>query len=192
MQEDQKQQPQPVPATLLQPVVQSKTVERTPLIDPELVKDVIKPTTVLVPETEGKSKPTAVNLGPKEYCWGTGRRKSSVARVRIRPGTGKMIVNDKDVANYFANPRDRKDVHAPLVQTDSVSRFDVWVNVHGGGFTGQAGAIRMGLSRALLQAEPTTFDALRASGFLTRDARKVERKKYGKRGARRSYQFSKR
>ncbi|MCP4710654.1 MAG: 30S ribosomal protein S9 [Planctomycetes bacterium] len=191
MQEDQNQ-PQPEQNTPPPPVAQPVTVEHTPLIDPELVKDVIKPTAVSVPETEGKSKPTVDNLGPKEYCWGTGRRKSSVARVRIRPGTGQMKVNGKDVANYFANLRDRNDVHAPLVQTDSAASYDVWVNVYGGGSTGQAGAVVLGLARALVQAQPSNYDALRASGFLTRDARKVERKKYGKRGARRSYQFSKR
>ena len=191
MQEDQNQ-PQPEQTTPPRPVAQPHTIVHAPLIDPELVKGVIKPTAVSVPETQGKSKPTAANLGPKEYCWGTGRRKSAVARVRIRPGTGQMKVNDKDVTDYFANPRDRKDVYGPLVQTDSAASYDVWVNVHGGGSTGQAGAVVLGLARALVQAEPTNYDALRANGFLTRDARKVERKKYGKRGARRSYQFSKR
>jgi len=191
MQEDQNQ-PQPEQTTPPPPAAQNATGERTPLIDPELVKDVIKPTAVSAPETQGQSKPTAAHLGPKEYCWGTGRRKSAVARVRIRPGTGKMIINGKDVTDYFANQRDRNNVHSPLVQTDSAAQYDVWANVSGGGSTGQAGAVLLGLSRALVQAEPTNYDTLRSNGFLTRDARKVERKKYGKRGARRSYQFSKR
>jgi len=190
MQDDQN--PQPQPEQTPPPAAQPETVEHPPLIDPELVKNVIKPTTVSVPETEDQSKPTAAHLGPKEYCWGTGRRKTAVARVRIRPGAGQMKINGKDVTEYFPNQRDCNDVHAPLVQTDSAAKYDVWVNVYGGGSTGQAGAVLLGLSRALIQAEPTTFDTLRANGFLTRDARKVERKKYGKRGARRSYQFSKR
>jgi len=192
MQEDQKPQPQPEKTTPPPPVVPPETGGRTPLLDPELIKDLIKPTPVSTSETQERSKPTAARLGPREYCWGTGRRKSAVARVRIRPGTGQMKINGKDVTVYFAGQRDRNNAQAPLVQTDNAAKYDVWVNVHGGGSTGQAGAVLLGLSRALLQAEPATFDALRTNGFLTRDSRKVERKKYGKRGARRRYQFSKR
>jgi len=139
-----------------------------------------------------KRKPTANELGPKEFCWGTGRRKKSVARVRIRPGDGKILVNDRELDAYFVRVQDRKDVCAPLVATDSMGRYDVFIKLHGGGMTGQAGAAMLGVARALIGADPETFPRLRDGGYLTRDSRIVERKKYGKRKARRSFQFSKR
>jgi small subunit ribosomal protein S9 len=171
---------------------QTQPAQPAPLIDPELVKNVIKPDTVETPTTGKKAKPSALQLGPKEYCWGLGRRKKAVARVRIRPGDGKVNINGKKLDDYFPNLRDRNSVHAPLEKTETIGKYDIWVNVKGGGTTGQAGAIMLGVSRALLQAESDNFDPLRAGGFLTRDSRQVERKKYGKRGARRSFQFSKR
>lgn len=123
---------------------------------------------------------------------GTGRRKKSVARVRLVPGEGKVIVNKRDIENYFGLETLRVIVNQPLVLTGTKEKFDVIVNVHGGGFTGQAGAIRHGISRALLKADENLKPALKAEGFLTRDPRMKERKKYGLKKARRAPQFSKR
>ncbi|MBN2064406.1 MAG: 30S ribosomal protein S9 [Sedimentisphaerales bacterium] len=131
-------------------------------------------------------------MAPNKYNWGTGRRKTSIARVRIRLGEGKVVINEKGLKEYFTNVRDQGDVMAPLNVTNKAGRFDVFVNVQGGGTTGQAGACLLGLARALVAADPSTFEALRDRGFLTRDSREVERKKYGFRKARRSFQFSKR
>lgn len=128
----------------------------------------------------------------KHYFWGTGRRKTSVARVRLRPGSGSFEVNKKALDKYFTEERDRQDALAPLQATETFGKVDVFVNVRGGGITGQAGAIMLGVARALKKANSEYDDALRAGGFLTRDSRMKERKKYGKRGARRSFQFSKR
>lgn len=126
------------------------------------------------------------------YIWGTGRRKTAVARVRIKPGTGKFVVNDKDVEAYFRIERDRADVRKPLSVTDTAKGFDVFVNVGGGGITGQAGAVLLGLARALIKANPEHLPKLREANLLTRDPREVERKKYGQSGARKRFQFSKR
>ena len=124
--------------------------------------------------------------------YGTGRRKSSVARVRIVPGTGKITINDRDIDEYFGLETLKVVVRQPLVATDTLGKFDVIAKVTGGGFTGQAGAIRHGLSRALLTVDETYRAALKAEGFLTRDPRMKERKKYGLKAARRAPQFSKR
>lgn len=134
--------------------------------------------------------PGSAQVNP--YVWGTGRRKSAVARVRIRPGTGKFLINNRELDQYFALEPDRLAARAPLEVAEAGSRWDVFVNIRGGGTTGQAGAVKLGLARALAKATPETEAALRDKGLLTRDARKVERKKYGRRGARRSFQFSKR
>jgi small subunit ribosomal protein S9 len=123
---------------------------------------------------------------------GTGRRKSSVARVRLVPGTGKIIVNDREIEDYIPFEALRVVVRQPLVATETVGSYDVLVNVTGGGYTGQAGAIRHGVARALLQADPEFRPTLKRAGFLTRDPRMKERKKYGLKGARRAPQFSKR
>ena len=123
---------------------------------------------------------------------GTGRRKKSVARVRLVPGEGKVIVNKREIENYFGLETLRVIVNQPLVLTDTKDKFDVLVNVNGGGFTGQAGAIRHGISRALLKADESLRGELKKAGFLTRDPRMKERKKYGLKKARRSPQFSKR
>lgn len=157
----------------------------SPLIDAQTAQAVVQ-------GAQPEAKPTAADLGPKQFCWGTGRRKTAVARVRLRPGTGKISINGRELDTHFPNLKDRNDVRAPLEATDSSTRFDVWINVNGGGLTGQAGACVLGIARALIQADPTTFDTVRERGFLTRDSREVERKKYGQRGARRSFQFSKR
>lgn len=125
--------------------------------------------------------------------WGTGRRKTSVARVRIIPGgSGKVIINNKTVEEYFGRAALVVTLKQPLEIADKKSAFDVYANVKGGGTTGQAEAIRHGIARALVQADANLRPALRKSGFLTRDPRMTERKKYGQKGARARYQFSKR
>jgi small subunit ribosomal protein S9 len=128
----------------------------------------------------------------KAKYYGTGRRKSSIARVYLVPGTGKVTINKRDMDEYFGLETLKLIVRQPLVITDNVDKFDVLVNVHGGGFTGQAGAIRHGISRALLHADAEHRPVLKKAGFLTRDPRMKERKKYGLKAARRAPQFSKR
>ncbi len=127
-----------------------------------------------------------------EQYYGTGRRKSSVARVYLRPGTGKIVVNKKEMAEYFTRDIYHYIINQPLVLTESTEKFDITIMVKGGGTTGQAGAVRHGISRALLEFSEDLRPELRKAGFLTRDARQVERKKYGQKGARARYQFSKR
>lgn len=127
-----------------------------------------------------------------EQYYGTGRRKRSVARVFLRPGTGKIIVNKKDCADFFHREIYQIIVKSPLEITENLDKMDVFATVNGGGTAGQAGAIRHGLSRALLDYNEDLRPTLRKAGFLTRDAREVERKKYGQRGARARFQFSKR
>ena len=124
--------------------------------------------------------------------WGTGRRKTSVARVRMLPGTGKIIVNKRDVNDYFGRDTLIKDLKTPLEITNTLNTMDILVNVHGGGLSGQAGAIRHGISRALLKVDSENRKELKKAGMLTRDPRMKERKKYGFKKARKSPQFSKR
>ena len=126
------------------------------------------------------------------FVWGTGRRKTAVARVRIREGTGKFMVNGLEVDNYFLVENQRNDVRAPLVATDMAGRIDVFVNVGGSGKSSQSGAVLLGLARALKLHRSDLEPALREGEFLTRDPRMVERKKYGHKKARKSFQFSKR
>ena len=128
----------------------------------------------------------------KVRYYGTGRRKKSIARVYLLPGTGKITINKRDIDNYFGLETLKVIVRQPLVLTDNTDKFDVLVNVRGGGFTGQAGAIRHGISRALLHADADYRPSLKKAGFLTRDPRMKERKKYGLKAARRAPQFSKR
>lgn len=124
--------------------------------------------------------------------YGTGRRKTSIARVRLVPGEGNITINKRDIENYFGLDTLKVIVKQPLTLTGTLNRYDVLVNVHGGGFTGQAGAIRHGIARALLNADVELRLALKRAGYLTRDPRMVERKKYGLKKARRAPQFSKR
>ena len=131
-------------------------------------------------------------MAKKVQYFGTGRRKQSVARVRLVPGEGKIIINDREIDDYFGLETLKLIVRQPLILTDTLSKFNVLVNVVGGGFTGQAGAIRHGISRALLEADDTLRPMLKKAGFLTRDPRMKERKKYGLKKARRAPQFSKR
>ena len=123
---------------------------------------------------------------------GTGRRKTAVARVFVRDGSGKIVVNGKDVKEYFATAEQIQIVQQPLLVTSMGSKYDVLINVQGGGMNGQAAACLHGISRALVQIDPDARTSLKANGYLTRDSRMVERKKYGQKGARRRFQFSKR
>jgi small subunit ribosomal protein S9 len=125
-------------------------------------------------------------------AYATGKRKDAVARVWIQPGTGRMVVNGRPVESYFARPVLRMMLAQPFAAADRINQFDVHCTVAGGGLSGQAGAVRHGISKALVCYDPGLRPALKAGGFLTRDSRVVERKKYGKRKARRSFQFSKR
>ncbi|MFP4029345.1 MAG: 30S ribosomal protein S9 [Candidatus Brocadiia bacterium] len=127
-----------------------------------------------------------------EYWWGTGRRKTSVARVRIRPGTGEIKINERDLKDYFPRLAHRKQVTKPLEVTGTEDRYDVYARTNGGGVTGQAGAMKLGISRALVKADSSFEQALKDEELLTRDPRMVERKKYGRHKARRGKQSSKR
>lgn len=124
--------------------------------------------------------------------YGTGRRKSSVARVFLRPGSGKFQVNDRPFEQYFVTPAQRVTARQPLLTADAAATFDVVATVSGGGVNGQAGAVRMGIARALLEFNTELRKALKSEGMLSRDARSKERKKYGQKGARKRFQFSKR
>ena len=128
----------------------------------------------------------------KPYFYGTGRRKSSVARVRLYPGTGKITINGRDIDDYFGLETLKLVINQPFGVTNTTGKFDIVANVRGGGISGQAGAIRHGVSRALLLADETYRPLLKKAGFLTRDPRMKERKKYGLKAARRASQFSKR
>ena len=127
-----------------------------------------------------------------KFIWGTGRRKTSVARARIRKGTGKFIVNRRELGEYFGRDRDRNEALLPLRTTNTEGQYDVYINVNGGGSTGQAGAISLGISKALLKADELLTESLRGASLLTRDSRMKERKKYGRKGARAGFQWTKR
>jgi len=124
--------------------------------------------------------------------YGTGRRKTSTARVFLRPGTGNVVVNHKPFETYFFDEMDRMLVKQPLLASDTLNKFDILINVDGGGMRGQAGAVRHGIARALIEFSPELRGLLKKAGFLTRDPRMKERKKYGQPGARKRFQFSKR
>ena len=147
--------------------------------------ETLSPTTATQPSPDGpKVKPS--------YIWGVGRRKTSVARVRIAPGSGKIAINERELNEYLTNERDRKGIFGPLEVTNTGGKIDVLARCTGGGPCSQAGALVMGLARALVKFDPSMEGSLRNAGFLTRDSRMKERKKYGQRGARRRFQFSKR
>ena len=137
----------------------------------------------------GEAKPKIDKLG---RAYATGRRKNAIARVWLKRGTGKVIIEDREEAVYFARPVLRMLIHQPLVTVNREGQYDIFATIAGGGLSGQAGALRHGLSRALIAMEPDLRGALKKGGFLTRDSRVVERKKYGKPKARKSFQFSKR
>ena len=149
-------------------------------------------TEVAVEETPAADPVPEVPSGPRQYTWGVGRRKSAVARVRIAPGSGKIELNGRSLNDYLTSERDRKSIFGPLEVTNIAGKLDLFANCTGGGPTGQAGAIVMGLARALAKYDHSLEAALRGAGYMTRDSRMKERKKYGQRGARRKFQFSKR
>jgi len=128
----------------------------------------------------------------EQRYYATGRRKSSVARVWMKPGTGEIVINKRPIDEFFGRETSKMVVRQPLELTDNVGKYDIAVNVAGGGVSGQAGAIKHGLTKALLEVDPELRGVLKKAGFITRDSRIKERKKYGRRGARRSFQFSKR
>lgn len=136
--------------------------------------------------------PAIVLTASRPYIWGLGRRKSAVARVRLRPGAGAFLVNGRPLEEFFLTLQSQKRAIAPLEAANALGSYDIFCNVFGGGPTGQADAVRMGLARALMVTNPGFEDVLRGQGLLTRDSRMKERKKYGRRGARRGFQFSKR
>ena len=155
--------------------------------------DTIDTTSPTAPDTAAAPAPSpGLPTAKPSYVWGVGRRKSAVARVRIAPGAGKIEINGRTLNEYFTNERDRKSIFGPLEVTNTGGKMDVLVNADGGGPTGQTGAIVMGLGRALAKFDTGLEAPLRNAGFLTRDSRMKERKKYGQRGARRRFQFSKR
>ena len=131
-------------------------------------------------------------MAGEQYIWGTGRRKTSIARVRIKKGNGKIVVNEKEMDSYFTIDRERGMVRLPLKTTKTLGEYDVLANVKGGGSIGQAGALSLGIARALSKSNPNVVESLRDGGFLTRDSRMKERKKYGQKGARKSFQWTKR
>jgi small subunit ribosomal protein S9 len=143
-------------------------------------------------ETSTSAAESSEPKAKRTFIWGVGRRKSACARVRIALGSGKIEINGRALNDYFSGERDRKAIFGPLEVTNTGGKMDVLVNAAGGGPTGQAGAIVMGLGRALVKFDSSLEGALRNGGFLTRDSRMKERKKYGQRGARRRFQFSKR
>jgi small subunit ribosomal protein S9 len=161
------------------PGPEAAAVEAAPAVEPPAEME----------SEEIREMPTPPSSG---VYWGTGRRKSAVARVRLIPGEGKILINKREVDQYFSEPQEQLAVRESLLATKTEKSFDVFVNVGGGGHAGQAGAIRLGVARALVKANAGYEAALREKNYLTRDARVVERKKYGQRKARRRFQFSKR
>lgn len=155
-------------------------------------------TAVAEPPAAEQTRPLAEPAKPDAggFVWGTGRRKTAVARVRLRPaadkGQGVYLINGREVDDFFSEPQHRNDCRKALIDTKTEGALDIYVNVSGGGITGQAGAVLLGVARALKGFDPTLETTLREKGYLTRDPREVERKKYGQRGARRRFQFSKR
>ena len=149
-------------------------------------------TTPTAPATPAPTTRGKIVAGGKVYYWGTGRRKKSVARVRITAGDGKFLVNNREVDDFFKETKDRHFVRAPLIAASIAGTFNITVNIDGGGYSGQAGALAQGLGRALTMYDPALRAGQKEGGFLTRDSRMKERKKYGQRGARRRFQFSKR
>jgi small subunit ribosomal protein S9 len=168
--EGAQQQAEPAPAAAQAPAAETPPAEPAP-----------------APGRTAKPLPEGM-----QFIWGTGRRKKSVARVRIRPGSGKFIVNKREMEKYFVEERDRNGILSPLQAANMLKSWDIWVNVNGGGFTGQAGAVTLGLARALVKGTPEVEGDLRSRGLLTRDSRMKERKKYGQKGARKRFQYSKR
>ena len=165
--------------------------EEAPVVEAPVEEAPVVATSTPAPEPAPATAP-AEPVEPPGEGWGTGRRKSAVARVCLKPGSGKLLINKREVDNYFTEENDRKQVLTAFKVCDQLGKWDTMINVGGGGHTGQAGAIRLGIARALIKCSRPLEASIRAAGYLTRDARRVERKKYGQRGARRRFQFSKR
>ena len=167
--------------------------ESNVLIDPALVKpseeQAPTPTVKATPAPQ-QSKKNVPDKGG--FFWGTGRRKDAVARIRVKPGSGTLQINKRKLDEYFTQAQDRNSVLAPLKTTDTEKSLDVFANVSGGGTSGQAGAVMLGIARALKNYDENLAHTLRDHGYLTRDGRMVERKKPGQKGARKKFQFSKR
>jgi len=157
----------------------------------EDLKDLVEGTDIVSAAAE-QDKPVEPQIDELGRSYATGKRKNAIARVWIKPGPGKIVVNGRDVDTYFARPVLRMVINQPFAVTEREGQYDIFCTVKGGGLSGQAGALRHGISKALTLYEPLLRGALKAEGFLTRDSRVVERKKYGRRKARRSFQFSKR
>ena len=183
---------EPVPASTDKPVDAPAPADPAPEAEPEVVAETKPARKGSKTSKKPASKAVETTSPPGQWTWGLGRRKSAVARVRIRPGNGKFLVNKRECDEYFTAARDRNDLQNVLDKTSTNGSIDVYVNVRGGGFTGQAGAIILGLGRAILKYDDSLEPILRDNKFLTRDPRKVERKKYGQPGARKRFQFSKR
>jgi len=161
----------------------------------EDLKDVVEGKVATLPvdsDTENVSEIVEPKIDKHGRAYATGKRKNAIARVWLKPGSGKIMVNGREVETYFARPVLRMIINQAFTVSDRVGQYDITASVTGGGLSGQAGAVRHGLSRALTYFEPSLRPALKKAGFLTRDSRIVERKKYGHRKARRSFQFSKR
>lgn len=171
------------------------------LMSEENVQDPAEETTAVAVEGEEGLEEIVEQIDPTgrlnqpsagTFHWGTGRRKNAIARVRIRPGSGEFQVNGKALADYFPRDVDQTACVSPMTSLKALKKVDVAVNAHGGGITGQAGAVRMGLARALVELYPDAAELMRDHGHMTRDPRMVERKKYGRHGARRGHQWGKR
>ena len=162
---------------------------QSPLADLKLGEAAPAP---IPPETVAEATAKKAEPDKGGFIWGTGRRKSSIARVRIKPGDGKLEINKKKLNDYFVRRQDQNAVVAPLDATKTENGLDIFVNVKGGGITGQSGAVMLGIARALKNYDPGLLPVLRDGGYLTRDGRMVERKKPGQKKARKRFQFSKR
>lgn len=182
---------QPAPESNETPETTTETPEVSAVSEEATPKVETEPTPPVATETKPSPAPKTT---PQDghWWWGTGRRKAAVARVRIRPGTGAFNVNKKDLTDYFSELRDHQNIVKILEKTNTKGSLDVFVNTNGGGYTGQAGAIILGLGRALAKYDPSLDGILRSNGYLSRDPRRVERKKPGQPGARKRFQFSKR
>ncbi len=181
---DTEQSPvEPIPTDDTAPAVEAETVVAT--------------ATVVAPAEEPEATPVVATAPPlrvdaRNPLWTVGRRKAASARIRMFPGGGNFIINGKQIDDFFRLTADRRGATEPLDRAGVRDKYDVWVNVHGGGTSGQSGAIALGVARGVIQLERQTEQQLRDAGLLSRDARVKERKKYGRRGARRGFQFSKR
>ena len=167
--------------------------QRPPLMaEKQSLSDLARLRPAVAQAAAAETEPASPKLDEQGRSYATGRRKDAVARVWVKPGNGKFTVNGRELPVYFARPTLQMIIYQPFATIDRLGRYDVFCTVAGGGLSGQAGAVRHGLSRALVNADPGLRPALKSGGFLTRDDREVERKKYGRAKARRSFQFSKR